>query len=611
MKILLVSLHVRNSPQAVALAAANLKAALPAEDRDNTRMLDFELQQSLADMLVAIRATGAALIAFSLYLWNRQRVLELVAALKQQPDPPFILLGGPEASADTRRLLEGELVDAVLRGEGEEGFRELVACLKRGADPSGISGLCLSPERIADTACCDLEHLPSPWLSDTLRPVAGGVLWEVARGCPFRCSFCYDAKGMAGVRPLPFERLSAELETFVRQGVEQVWVLDSTFNAPPRRGKQLLRLLHNKAPQLHFHLEAKAEFIDAETITLLEQLSCSLQLGLQTADAAVLAGLNRNIDPKRFWSGVEQVSNSGLTFGLDLIYGLPGDSYQGVMASIEQALAYRPNQLDIFPLAVLPGTELHAQKELYQLRCQALPPYLLRSSEDFSARQLESCAEWKATVDLFYNRGRAVAFFLPFCAALQVSALQLLEEFRDWRIEQTGSRAALLEHDALDTAQIFDLQREFLETCFRRAGRSDLWPLASDVLIYHYHYAEALLGCETLPALNEIAPEEPLQLAAGVRLIEFGHEILGAMESEEIDLPRWKRLLKPAPSWGLMIRRGREILCEELEERFVELLSRARHPQSALQLLRGFEPELGDELLQFALQEGLLEPAVT
>ncbi|MCF6179603.1 MAG: ABC transporter substrate-binding protein, partial [Geopsychrobacter sp.] len=46
MKILIVSLHVRRSAQAVALAAGNLKAALPQELQQNTRLLDLYLDQS-------------------------------------------------------------------------------------------------------------------------------------------------------------------------------------------------------------------------------------------------------------------------------------------------------------------------------------------------------------------------------------------------------------------------------------------------------------------------------------------------------------------------------------------------------------------------------------
>ena len=37
----------------------------------------------------------------------------------------------------------------------------------------------------------------SPYLSGVLNPqdYQGGALWELARGCPFKCAYCYESKG--------------------------------------------------------------------------------------------------------------------------------------------------------------------------------------------------------------------------------------------------------------------------------------------------------------------------------------------------------------------------------------------------------------------------------
>ncbi len=607
MKILIVSLHVRRSAQAVALAAGNLKAALPAPLQQTTRLLDLYLEQPLAQMLETIKTEQAELIAFSVYLWNRPQIVQLVKELKALDSPPFILAGGPEASADSGQLLASGPFDAILRGEGEESFAQLAERMVRNETLAGIAGLYLDPRQpLSEACCCDIEQLASPWLSNSLKPVEGGAVWEVARGCPFNCNFCYDAKGTAGVRPLPLARLAAELELFCRNGTEQVWVLDSSFNAPQKRGEQLLRLLLDKAPQLHYHLEAKAEFIDPNTIDLLSQLSCSVQLGLQSADSEVLAGLNRKINPQKFWAGVELLANSGLTFGLDLIYGLPGDSYAGFCASLERTLNYRPNQVDIFPLAVLPGTKLYQQKTELGLEADAQPPYLLRQSTEFPAEQMHACALLAAAADLFYNLGRAVGFLLPCCESLRITPLQLVEDFRDWFIETQGGEDALLNHDGLHSEQILQFQQDFIAQRFRQAGRHKLLPIVSDILDYHYRYAETLLGEETLPAADEIPEGAVLGLAKGVCLIHFRCDILAALENEQIDLRRWGKLLEQTPTTGLMIRRGGEVLSEALTEEFAELLARAKQGQTARQLLAGLPAEEAGELLQFALQEGLL-----
>jgi radical SAM superfamily enzyme YgiQ (UPF0313 family) len=295
-------------------------------------------------------------------------------------------------------------------------------------------GVVAGPER---AAVAHLDDLPSPWLTGILAPTAGsGVLWETSRGCPFACDFCYDARGGHGVRPLSAERLQTELDLFVRAGVSQVWVLDSTFNFPPERGRELLRLLASKAPHIHFHLEAKADYLDRETARLLARLSCSVQIGLQSARPEVLRSLHRALDPDLFARQLRLLAAEGVTFGIDLIYGLPGDDYQGFCRSLTFALQLAPNHLDIFPLAVLPGTPLHRHREDFAIESGDAAPYLLRRSASWSERDMGRSRQLAAAVDLFYNLGRAVGFFAALLKGAGTEPVPFLEGFTDWLLKE-------------------------------------------------------------------------------------------------------------------------------------------------------------------------------
>lgn len=601
MKILLISLHVKHSPQALPLAAANLKAALPIEVQHNTHLFNFYLSQPFEVVLEQIVAEQADLVAFSVYVWNRQRTLELAAALKQQVNAPLIVVGGPEASADADSLLTSHHLDALVCGEGEIAFAQLVAQLSQGQKPGPIEGICYPQQPVcAPGATLKVDELPSPWLSKVLQPVAGGVLWEVARGCPFNCSFCYDAKGVPGVRPFPSARLAAELAIFSQADVSQVWVLDSTFNAPAKRGHQLLKLLHEQAPQLHYHLEAKAEFIDRKTIGLLQKLSCSVQLGLQSANHEVLAQLNRHINPERFWQGVELLSASGLTFGFDLIYGLPGDSPEGFTASLNRALLFRPNQIDIFPLAILPGTRLARQSPALGIRADKRPPYLLRESPDFSSQQMHDCALLAAAFDLFYNRGRAVGFLLPFCTALRQSPLEFIQTFSEWFCQIHGDPDELLASENYDNQQIFKIQQAFINWLFNQLGRQKWLGLAKDILCYHFYYAETLLGREVLPRAGSCPAKGRFQLSTGVQLLDFAYDLVEALATSEIDLPQWSRYLEKTPTSALMLRHGGQVMCEAISCEFADFL---RNPNDR----RGKKLAEYTEFREFSWQQGLLE----
>jgi radical SAM superfamily enzyme YgiQ (UPF0313 family) len=621
MNIVLATLHVRSSAQAVPLAAACLAAALPEDLRRQTQLLDLFPGEDDEQMLTAILAGRPDLVAFPLYLWNRHRVLTLARSLRQRRPELFLLAGGPEATTDPEGVLtEGEL-DAVIRGEGEFTFRDLLAARDQGIEPAGLAGLTLrtaagvvaGPER---ETVAQLDDLPSPWLTGILTPTAGsGVLWETSRGCPFACDFCYDARGGHGVRPLSAERLQAELDLFVRAGVSQIWVLDSTFNFPPERGRELLRLLARKAPHIHFHLEAKADYLDRETARLLARLSCSVQIGLQSARPEVLRSLHRALDPDLFARQLRLLAAEGVTFGIDLIYGLPGDDYQGFCRSLTFALQLAPNHLDIFPLAVLPGTPLHRHREDFAIESGGAAPYLLRRSASWSEGDMGRSRQLAAAVDLFYNLGRAVGFFAALLKGAGTEPVPFLEGFTDWLLnEKRIEEQRFLAIDAWRPDEVRQLQEDYIGHLLRREKRESLLPAALDLLRYHFHYAETLLGAETLPAppatLAGLNPwTTRWRTAPTVRLVRFAYEVLDLLEMGEPDLERFTALFRPVGSVALFVRRGAEVVCESLEEDFLKLLEGSDGSRSPQEIFAGsLSRALGEEIVAFALAEGLLVP---
>jgi hypothetical protein len=620
MRIVLPTLHVRRSAQAVPLAAGCLRAALPQALREQTTLLDLYPQQGGEEMLQAIFACDPQLVAFPMYVWNRRQVCALALELRRHRPTLQLIAGGPEVHADPQGALAQGGFDAVILGEGEDSFRALVEGAAQGDCRSEIAGLCRRsgtggiPQ---EPALPELDALPSPWLSGSVSPAeGGGVLWETSRGCPFACTFCFDARGSRGTRPIPMARLEQELDLFVRNQVSQIWVLDSTFNYPPERGKQLLRLLTRKASHIHFHLEAKADFLDPETARLLSKLTCSVQIGLQSARAEVLRHIHRSLDAEKFARKIHLLANAGVTFGIDLIYGLPGDDFAGFCQSLNYAFELAPNHVDIFPLVVLPGTQLHQEAEKFGLRAQSEPPYEVLQSDTCNSTDLEACRLLAAAVDLFYNTGRAVGFFPALLRATKMDAVNFLRDFTQWLLEdQQLAGERLLDSDSWLPADVLCLQEAFLTHLFKRRRLLDLLPAAMDLIRYHYHYAETLLGVETPPADPEslcgVNPwTTPLRVAEGVRLVPFAYEILDLLEMGEVELDQMAAMFRPVGSVAVFLRRGNEVLCESLEEDFLKLLQGCTGEKSAEWIFSGsITPAEGEEIVRFALAEGFLVPA--
>jgi len=617
MKILLATLHAQANPQAVPLAAGCLKAALPEAQRSSCQLIDLFPDSDPDTWLELLLDHDPMLIAFPLYSWNRLSILALTRRLRQARPEVLLVAGGPEASAAPREVLaEGEL-DGVISGEGELTWTALVSELFAGRSPESLPGLLWrdNPNMGLDPAPpLPLTEQTSPWLSEALVPAPhGGVLWETARGCIYSCAYCFDARGSHGVRHVPEGRLIAELELFTRHQVNQVWILDSTFNAPPERGKQLLRLLRQHAPQLHYHLEARAELLDPETIELLSQLNCSVQLGLQTTTPAALKVLHRSFDQQRFDHVCRLLNQHGVTFGIDLIYALPGDTHEGFVKSLDYALSQRPNQLDIFPLAVLPGTELFKHREALKIRAQHHPPYQVEMLNDYPPRDIRLSRELAEACDLFYTRGRAVGFFSSLLEVCNLSGSALLNAFSSWLQARLEASAPVRPDWSSD--ELLQLQLDFARHQLSACDQEHLAPALCDLIRFHFHYAETLLGAET-PATAQPVPEnlvnETFHCVPSLRLVDFHYEIqdLLDMEANGLDLEAFVDLFRPVGSTALFFRRGGEVACESLSDEFSLLLLNCQEGNRVDHLV---DEQVGRdvmiELLTLAWEEGLLELA--
>jgi len=619
-KIVLATVHVRRSAQAVPLAAGCLAAALPSPWREQAVLIDFFPDQDIIQLCNQILVETPRVVVFPLYLWNRNRIRKLTRLIRQQAPDILLAVGGPEATPQAERLLQEAPIDAVIRGEGEIPLARWLDSLEDTSRWHEIPGL--SWRAVDGTLhhnqqslpAAKLELFPSPWLTGVLQPTQeGGVLWEVARGCPFSCDFCFDSGGYHGVRQQSEKRLATELELFNRLGVNQIWVLDSTFNYPPERGVKLLQLLLDKAPQIHFHLEAKADFLNPQTAGLLARLNCSVQVGLQSARPDVLRKLHRPLDLERFENALHLLNVEGVTYGLDLIYGLPDDDYPGFCQSLAFALEHAPNHIDIFPLAVLPGTVLHQSADRFGLKFETDPPYRVTATPTMPAETLALCDELAAAVELFYNLGRAVGFLPSLLRTLDIAAVDFFAGFSDWAQREQGIyRDVLLATEAWQSAEIVTMQESYIQQLLLARKRLDLWPAALDLIRYHYHHAEALLGPETLPVIPSPPPGEnlwhtPWHLARGVRLVPFNYEIIDLLDMEGADLEEFTQMFRPVGSSALFLRRNDEVVCESLQEDFYRLLQGSDGVRTPEQIFAGgIDRREAEEILQFATSEGIL-----
>jgi hypothetical protein len=150
------------------------------------------------------------IIAFSVYIWNREEFFGLAKYIKEKNPNITIVVGGPDIDAhrDKDFFKKNSFFDWVIYGEGEIAFSRLL---------DHLAGYEVELINVVDKLGNVYPHEPvnksdeilklSPylefseefskfvgWLHD--QKVFECLCWETTKGCPFRCSFCDWSSGL-------------------------------------------------------------------------------------------------------------------------------------------------------------------------------------------------------------------------------------------------------------------------------------------------------------------------------------------------------------------------------------------------------------------------------
>lgn len=482
--VICTTLLIEKSPQALPLGAACIATAIKhdSELKDLCEVSlkafcledkDFPKDKIIAADYIAeklIEKAGnckGAIFCFSCFVWN-VGILETAAKILREKG--FVCIaGGPEITAHPS-FYKG--FDYTVSGEGEISVPLLIKKIIQLQKTDKIF-ISKSPE---------LECLTSPYLDGMINPSEyGGVLWELARGCPFKCAYCYESKGEKTVRLFPMEKIKAELDLFAKKKVPQVFVLDPTYNVNKKRAIELLRLIASKTPDTFYYFEARAEFIDRELAREFTRIPCALQIGLQSANEETLKLVNRPFDKKKFIRGLTVLNEEGVTFGLDLIYGLPGESFGSFREGIDFAVSMLPNNLEIFCLSVLPGTDLFERADGLGLEYEKEPPYHVIKTNLFSMDDMERARRLAGSCSYFYNAGRAVSWFNAVCRVLKMKASKIFEIF----YQKNTMLCENVCNCECKHADIEKVQLHFLKEIFNERGMMKYIHVVEDIVKFY------------------------------------------------------------------------------------------------------------------------------
>lgn len=419
--------------------------------------LTFPFNENTKTIISRIKEKKPHIISFSCYVWNILKTLEVAKIIKKTTPGVKIVFGGSEVSPRACRLMNAHsFIDAIVIGEGERAFKELLERWLSGkTDISDIKGIaCRKNGKTVLTGIrepmANLDEVPSPYLEkiidDKAMKSAGTIPTETMRGCPYRCYFCYYHKDFGKVDYFSLERVEKELKFLLSKTPRHIYFMDPTFNVNKERAKKILRIFIKYNKKTTLHVELKAEFLDREMIDLLYKAKTNfIEIGIQSTNKKTLKLINRHLEPDKFRENILLLNKRGLPYEIQLIDGLPGDNYKTLEKAIDWLFPLKPRLIKIMRFMLLPGTYLRDNAARLGIKYGRRAPYHSIESDTFSREDLKKTTKLRQAMYAVYDSALLRKTLYPLTRKLGIEFSEVLGEWNRWAPEAGRPRRRRLQ----------------------------------------------------------------------------------------------------------------------------------------------------------------------
>jgi len=360
------------------------------------RFLECAQNEETMKIVHKILDHGCDIVGLSCYIWNIQKTLEVADIVKKANPGCAIVLGGPEAAYRTAQMMEYPFVDAVVQGEGEQPFWQIII------EEIAPKGIVCAQKRM------DMDNLPFAYDDKDLQQGGRIFYYESSRGCPYHCAYCLSA-AEDKITYKSLDLVFGELGRFMQNGCKLVKFIDRTFNSDTKRAERILEyiLQHNKNTEFHF--EIAGDRLSERFLQLVGQFGkglLRLEVGLQSTNPKTLAAVGRKCDIQMLKENLARViTQTSAVVHLDLIAGLPHEDIDSFACSFNRAFALCPHELQLGFLKVLHGSPLQKMADSFGCKYSEWPPYEVIATDSMTAQDLSILKDIEAVLEHYYNSG--------------------------------------------------------------------------------------------------------------------------------------------------------------------------------------------------------------
>ena len=286
----------------------------------------------------------------------------------------LLVAGGPLPTLVPDTFLD--LFDAVVVGEGEYTFLELVQAHLDGRPWDRILGIAYAPS--TDSIVLndrrgleqDLNRLPLP-AREMFPNQAYKEYWNryhgytatnliSSRGCPYNCDFCSSPIFGRSYRERSASSVCAEMVEIESLGYERAFFSDDCFTLNPKRVRQICESLIKENLDLKWMCLSRVDTLSRDMARIMAKAGCvQVFFGIESGSPRVLQIMNKRINLHNVRNAISASHSAGIKTGGFFILGYPGETNESLLETLRFSSRLSLDYLSYsFPYPII-GTGLY------------------------------------------------------------------------------------------------------------------------------------------------------------------------------------------------------------------------------------------------------------
>jgi len=370
------------------------------------------------------------------------KIARLIKGFSKTP----VVLGGVHATLVPEEVLKEDCFDYACVGEGEEAVLELVDRLEKGQDTTTIYNVWAKkagpePERFragriipnnvrpfVDLARLPRKDYPLFNMQKLIDTEDGWARLMTSRGCPFRCTYCFNHRivdryrqetasstpasgGVGYVRQHPLEEVFGEIE-YLQGNYQRIKMFifdDDVFTLDKAYLREFCKQ-YRGVTQIPFVVNAHVRAFDEERVRMLKEAGCAIvKFGLESGSERIRRDiLHRPMTNEEIEKAFLLAHRYGLHTSAFIMIGLPYEGEKEVMETVELLARIRPGRFRwsiFYPFPKTEAYELSLKGGYIDFdKMQALENFTEASCLNFGPRHNLLISKLQRTFPWFVNR---------------------------------------------------------------------------------------------------------------------------------------------------------------------------------------------------------------